>query len=131
MGRGAALQAARRYPGVERECARAIQSSREAARANNSVWVYGFLVVRRPAHRQPGLGIFQVKGEYRTFAAWMEQADLSLVALSVAGLNEYARQHPGLAIRMNYPGIGNGGLRRDAVEPLLACLPENVTICYQ
>ena len=125
MGRGAALQARRHHPGIERECARSIQTSIESTRSVCGSWVYGFLVVRQPMHRQPGFGIFQVK------RIWTETASLKLLSLSVAMLNRYARLCPERSIRMNYPGIGNGGLRRDSVEPLLACLPENVTICYR
>jgi hypothetical protein len=125
MGRGAALQATQRYPGIDDECAQAIMANPESTRTHKGWWVYGFLVVRQLAHLQPGFGIFQVK------YAWMEKADLGLIAFSVAKLNEYAQLNPGMNIRMNYPGIGNGGLARDSVEELLDCLPGNVTVCYQ
>ena len=63
--------------------------------------------------------------------AWSHLADIGLIALSTHMLRLYATVHKGVQIRMNYPGIGNGGLARGQVEPFLAWLPDNVTVCYQ
>jgi hypothetical protein len=36
-------------------------------------------------------------------------------------------EHPGVTIAVNFPGIGNGRLRREAVLPIVQ-LPDQVTI---
>lgn len=86
---------------------------------------YYFQVVRRPQVNKPGLGIFQVKDRFG------DKADLELIRRSAVTLAQYAKQHPDTQVRMNYPGIGWGHQSRKAVEPLLDCLPENVTICFK
>lgn len=148
MGRGAAWQARHRIPGIDKECTHII---REATR---SVWSYPaphgemamdaynmecmmedpdsyagigyyFQVVRKPTDEKVGFGIFQVKVHFR------QQADPELIRRSVSSLDVYACRHRDTQIRMNYPGIGYGHLPRAKVEPLLAYLPDNVTICYR
>lgn len=149
MGRGAAHQARERLPGIDRECAKVIED------ALRSIWSYPaphgdaamdaydmecdaedfdhysgtgyyFRVVREPQVGKAGFGIFQVKEHFG------DKADLELVRRSAIVLAEYARQHSDVQVRMNYPGIGWGGRRhRREVEPLLDCLPENVTVCFQ
>lgn len=148
MGRGAALQARRYIPGIDFECADVI---REATR---SIWSYPaprgemamdayntecmmededqyhgvgyyFRVVRKPTDKKTGFGIFQVKVHFR------QRAELELIYRSVSMLDEYARRHPDTQIRLNYPGIGAGGLPRSKVEPPLRRLPDTVTICYR
>ncbi len=61
--------------------------------------------------------------------AWMDEADVSLIAYSCASLKNYLGQHPGLRVRMNYPGVGNGGLTYAQVEPVLSGIKDMVTIC--
>ena len=86
---------------------------------------YYFRVVREPRIGKPGFGIFQVKEHFG------DKADLELIRRSAVILTMYARQHPDTQIRMNYPGVGWGHCHRRDIELLLACLPENVTICFQ
>jgi len=126
MGRGAAYQATQRMPGIDRECGYAIANSPLSVHYNGT-YVYGFLVVHNPTGLgvKTGFGIFQVK------YAWSDLADPGLIALSMHMLRLYATAHPAVQIRMNYPGIGNGGLHSSQVEPFLAWLPDNVTVCYQ
>ncbi len=121
MGTGAAKEAADRIPGIEKECGNAVLENGSR---------YGFLEVRPPRPEEGergkrGFGIFQTKNDPQ------KPSDLSLIKNSVEKLNEYARSHPDVQIRMNYPGIGYGRLKRKDVEPLLMVLPENVTICYR
>lgn len=148
MGRGAALQARICIPGIDKECAHAIRS------ATRSIWSYPaphgdmaqmayddacmrededqyhgvgyyFRVVREPTEDKVGFGIFQVKVHFR------QHAELELIHRSASTLADYCHRHKDTAIRMNYPGIGYGRLNRAEVEPLLASLPDNVTVCYR
>jgi hypothetical protein len=107
MGRGLAAEAKRLIPGVDEEAARVI-----AGRIT-----YGF--VKLP--RYPKLGLFQVKYHYA------QRASLDLIQLSTNMLKEYALQHPE-RIDLNYPGIGNGGLNKRDVYPIISQLPDNVHI---
>lgn len=116
MGRGAALQAKSKIPGIARECAITVKELGG---------VYGLGIVRVPTKEKAGFGIFQVK------YAWHEPANLRLIEKSVARLCEWCADHPFTKVRMNYPGIGNGKLKREDVEPLLAPLPDTVTVCYR
>ncbi len=111
MGRGSALEATKRWPGIDRECGKAIADHF----ARNVV--YGFLVVR------PNFGIFQVK------KFWGDMAELGIIKISVEFLANYAGAYAGMEFRMNFPGIGNGRLKYEEVLPLLEKLPDNVIIC--
>lgn len=114
MGRGAAKQAKDRIPGIAREVALKVVGRRS----------YYWVVVREPSDVKAGFGVFQVKFH------WAKPASLGLIDGSVRALCEWCAQNPDVAVRMNYPGIGNGGLDRADVEPLLAPLPDSVTVCY-
>jgi len=120
MGTGAALEAVIREPGLDLAAGRAIRE-RCQMQDRRGNYIYGFLPLS-----QPGVdlfGIFQVKFH------WRERGDLGLIARSAAGLAEVAGSMPGADFRLNFPGIGKGGLRREDVEPLLQGLPDNVYIC--
>jgi len=125
MGRGAALQAVQRIPGIAYEAAQAIITSREQAGHLPHI-PYGFLIVRppRPEEGKYGFGIFQVKDH------WERAADLNIISCSMACLRYYAHSNPDITIRMNYPGIGYGKLFISSVAPLLTDLPKNVYIFY-
>jgi len=69
----------------------------------------------------PKVWAFQVKYH------WADKASLPLLARSVEELKDFAEQHD-FEIFLNFPGIGNGQLNRDDVFPLIAQLPDNVTI---
>ncbi len=121
MGRGAALQAKNRIPGIDVECG--LATIRHFAETNELN--YGFLIVR-PANRpgKVGFGIFQVKQH------WGNAAELWLIERSTKRLSTWANEHPDVSVRMNFPGIGNGQMSAADVLPLLeASLPDNVTVC--
>jgi len=114
MGRGIARQARERFPGLDAALGAQILT------VCGSGGFYGLLISRRwPAAK---VAAFQVKYH------WQRPADLSLITRSVTALTWWARYHADCAIHLNFPGIGNGGLARTAVLPLLAALPDNVTI---
>lgn len=111
MGRGAALEAKKRYPGVDYA----------AAKLFDALTFYGFLTV-------PGydLGLFQVKYN------WRDDARIDIIARSTEMLCLFAENYTGhYNIVMNYPGIGNGNLIRADIEPIVKILPDNVTLCIK
>ncbi|MGB4870063.1 MAG: hypothetical protein WBP47_08435 [Candidatus Promineifilaceae bacterium] len=114
MGRGIARQARDRFPGLDAALGAQIRT------VCGSGGFYGLLISRRwPAAK---LAAFQVKYH------WRGPADFSLITRSAIALTWWARYHADCPICLNFPGIGNGGLARTAVLPLLAELPDNVTI---
>ena len=114
MGRGIARQAQERFPRLD------LALGREIARRCSSQGEYGLLVSPRwPAAK---LGAFQVKTHYA------RPASPSLIRQSAIALLAWCEEHPGAAVHLNYPGIGNGGLARAQVLPLLKPLPDNVHV---
>jgi hypothetical protein len=83
--------------------------------------IYGYLRIRTIGH-DTHLGIFQTKREY----AHKSHADL--IIRSCDDLRKDAEAHPHIEFRVNFPGIGYGGLAREEVLPLLSVLPENVLV---
>lgn len=114
MGRGIARQARDRFPGLD------VTLGREIARHCGNHGEYGLLV--SPRWPVAKLGAFQVKTHYA------RPASLSLIRRSVATLLAWCERHPHAAVRLNFPGIGNGGLARAQVLPLLKSLPANVHV---
>jgi hypothetical protein len=112
MGRGAAKQLANLYPDVPYEFGR---------RVGCSLAQYGLFWMGQTAMR-PALGAFQVKWHFK------EQANLDLILDSSRMLKDVAQKCADSRIDMNYPGIGNGRLSYDIVDPLLQDLPDNVHI---
>jgi O-acetyl-ADP-ribose deacetylase (regulator of RNase III) len=114
MGRGAALEAKRRWPSLARELAEATGGKRDYGLA----WARGLKTGSKTK-----LGCLQVK------RAWRDPADLKLIDWSAGklaaalerwlGNPEHAGQEFRVAI--NYPGIGQGtgGLREEDVRPIL------------
>jgi hypothetical protein len=128
MGAGAARQMADRIPGFDFEAAEAILKWTRTVTGYAQpagATAYGFMVIREPNAERVGSGIFQVKMH------WRNEANLDLIRDSVRTLGLYAKAHPNVAVRMNYPGIGLGRLSRATVEPLLTPLPDNVTVVWR
>ena len=114
MGRGIARQAKERFPGLDVALGRQIQ----ALCGNQGI--YGLLVsLRWPAAK---LGAFQVKRHYS------HPASLELIRHSTVALCAWCADHPDAQVALNFPGIGNGRLRREAVLPIVSQLPEQVII---
>jgi len=114
MGRGLARQARDRFSGLDMAWGQAI-----AGRCGH-LGRYHLLV--SPHWPRAKLGAFQVKQDYR------HQADPRLIRKSVAALSGWCAAHPGAQVALNFPGIGNGRLSRSAVLPIIAQLPDQVTI---
>jgi len=110
MGRGAAKQCRDIYPGIDVAIGNMIRSYP----LSPVVWVM--------INPKQCLGWFQVKKD------WQAPAELPLIARSVKALSEVADNHPENTFHMNYPGIGNGKLNQQMVEPLVINLPDNVVL---
>jgi len=87
------------------------------------IYEYGFLAVKEIQNGSiAGYGLFQTKYDFRN------PSPLSLIEKSAHNLSSYANQHPDWCFRLNFPGIGYGGLDAGSVLPVLECLPDNVLI---
>ena len=115
MGRGAALEAATRYPLLPTELATRIKPWGTSP--------YGIIILK-PYANGACLGAFQVKRH------WQQPADPLLISRSAALLRIIANAYPDLRYVVNYPGIGNGRLDEQTVEAILKSsnLPDNVTV---
>lgn len=139
MGRGIALEAAQRFPGLQQEAGRRIVAHlAQYAERGYPQRYYGLLILR-PGD-VPGLdfhlGLFQVKWH------WLDQADPRLIARSVRRLHQaLGAPPPGVTPRgglvspcaggqahLNLPGAGNGRLPRDVALGLVQPLPDTVTV---
>jgi hypothetical protein len=117
---GLELEAAKRIPNIDLQCGNLV-----LAHAVDNV--YGFIPIRpsHPEKRIVGFGIFQAKKQ------WNEPANPELIKYSMECLRQYAAENSNLKIRMNFPGIGQGGLTVEEVAPLLLPLPPTVTVCHR
>ena len=115
MGRGAALEAKRRYPNLPRIAAQEIK--KYPYLTMRGVYIYRFLTIPNTV-----FGLFQVKYD------WREKADLVLIGQSALRLRNMAQVTPKVTYALNFPGIGNGKLDKKIVMLLLEDLPENVII---
>lgn len=112
MGRGMARQVLDKFPGIDRRiCSKILDECCHLG-------TYGFVFDEK-------IGVFQVKYHFK------EKADVRLIRYSVKCLVAYTSKYPDKQIHMNYPGIGNGGLPKCVVKPLIVCLPDNVHVWYR
>jgi hypothetical protein len=109
MGRGAAWVLKMKVPGIDRVFGKMISET------CGHLGLYGLLFHQR-------FGALQVK--YR----FDEKARVDLIEFSLRKLAWIAKESPNSRFNINYPGIGNGGLRKPEVQPLLDVLPDNVFI---
>ena len=118
MGRGAALEAQRMYPGINLEFGIQI---RDWQRRYGSTTPYGVLVSHQNSDRD--IGIFQVKWHFKL------PAKEELIRNSVSCLRELAcSAYESSIIAVNFPGIGYGQLERKDVLPMLKSLPYSVEV---
>lgn len=134
MGRGAAAEAAVRFPGCAKVFGGELLKIRQqppSASLNFKLSPadlvemgsrpYGVLI--HPTQFDPMLGVFQVKND------WAKPAVPKLIYISVDQLSDLAEtEWVGMRIALNFPGIGNGRLRREVVLPLIQGLPDNVSV---
>jgi hypothetical protein len=120
MGRGMAKQVKDRCPGIDATIGKRLEVRGYA----NIQMDYGLSVDYWGSML---IGAFQVKYHYK------DVAFIHLVRYSTATLFNWIVQnqhkHPiSIRIDMNYPGIGNGGLTKAQVKPIISLLPDCVHI---
>lgn len=133
MGRGAAKEAADRYPTLQKRAGERLLFGQFSK--YRDCFVYGFTpllsaVGDKEIHiRRIVVGLLQVKYHFR------DKAELPLIGYSIVKMNNWLENIDRVwgkgdikSIAMNFPGIGYGGLRREEVEPLLRDLDDRVTI---
>ena len=69
-----------------------------------------------------GIGSFQTKEH------WRNPSTEALIQTSTNMLLKYATDYPHWTFHLPYPAIGNGGLTREIIEPIISILPDNVLI---
>ena len=105
MGAGIALEARNKIPTLPLECGKIVLDKGA---------MYGFQIIRHPRTQgKAGLGIFQTK------LGWTANSDVNLIENSAGMLREYAQYNADVPIRLNYPGIGLGRLKKEFVLPIL------------
>jgi len=109
MGAGIAKQVRDKWPGIDIEIGRGIQ------KVCPSGGEYGLILGNK-------IGVFQVKYHFK------HMANLYLIDQSAKALAAHARANPDTTYAMNFPGIGNGSLDKEAVQPILEKLPDNVQV---
>ena len=123
MGRGAALMAKKLCPLLPEIASRLTQYVFDSSRGCR---VYGFVEsnpVKCIDKKVRRFGLFQVKYH------WRDKADLALIGFSILSMNKRLDMfEPKVRIGMNYPGIGNGGLSKEQVAPLLESLDKRVMV---
>lgn len=123
MGRGIAKQLADRHPQIRKDFGDWL-----------TIWWprLGYHVEALDYYDGQNVGFFMVKEH------WAEDAKLEVIERSVDSLLGFIEDANALAVDdtrvpvrrvdLNFPGIGNGKLSREAVLPLLERLPENVHV---
>lgn len=111
MGRGIAQQMRDAFPGSDVELAKMVRAFPLA---------HVMPLYYEPVFGKQRVGFFMVKHH------WQEPANIPVILRSVARLIEIAPDYE--RIDLNFPGIGNGKLKRTDVLPLLGVLPDNVHI---
>lgn len=112
MGRGMALEIRDRFPGLDKAIGNVLRLQPDLWSVEHQTFVYHLEVGKK-------IGVFQVKYH------WYDDADLKLIEESALALALWAADHPDKAIHLNYPGIGNGHLSKDAVRRTVAGIWSN------
>lgn len=109
MGRGAAYELKVIVPGIDSKFGKMINET------CGHLGRYGLVFHER-------YGAFQVKYRFN------KPASLDLVRYSMTRLSTVANRDEKTIYNINYPGIGNGGLKECQVRPILEMLPINVHV---
>jgi hypothetical protein len=119
MGAGIAKQARNKYPGLAQNLGKKIRDDCGPAHSTGHRRRYGLLLPETGSC----LALFQVKTH------WRNNADITLIADSASDLTKHLREKgPNYEVHINYPGIGNGGLDRAEVAPIITPWPDNVHV---
>jgi hypothetical protein len=111
MGRGIARQMRDNFPGSDVELANLVRAFPSA---------YVMNMYHEPTFGKQSVGFFMVKHH------WNDPAQNPVIMQSTARLMEIAPSWE--RIDLNFPGIGNGKLKREDVLPIIEQLPDNVHV---
>ena len=111
MGKGAALQAARKFPELP------FVAGQKLLWKFGHLSRYGWLYLP-----ELNIGLFQVKRH------WKNDAELRLIKYATEDLCKFLQKHSSITVAMNFPGIGNGRLSFDLVKPIVESLPDRVDL---
>jgi len=118
MGRGIALEAKTRFPDLPYDFGDELKISQNYQEEPRVGYIN--------TYEQTQIWYFMVKEH------WAAPASTEIIHESVQKLNWYHNKRynewQNIRIDLNFPGIGNGGLPREQVLPLLLNLPDNVHI---
>jgi len=115
MGKGLALEARRKIPGIDQ------RFGQEITLSGGHLGSYGLIVLEIENPCRQIVGGFQVKKYFKN------QADLKIIKYSTEKLLLLARTLK-IRIDLNFPGIGNGRLKKEEVLPIIEKLPDNVYV---
>jgi len=106
MGRGIALEAKKRFPKLPYD------------------FGMGYPGITSTGH----IGVYdgQLVGFFMVKYHWREEAKLNVIENSVNELCEWISRYD--RVDLNFPGIGNGKLKREDVLPIIEVLPDNVHV---
>lgn len=113
MGRGIAKEAATKFPEIQRSFGQFLESQDNKPH-NNCDWICQL--------DGQDVGYFMVKKH------WAAKADLDIIKRSTNSLMEWLDIKDWGRVDLNFPGIGNGGLVREDVLPIIQLLPDNVHV---
>lgn len=114
MGRGIALQLAERVPTIRRDFAERMRLLAEFWGPCNCD------IIDR--YDDQSVGFFMVKDH------WKNQARLDIIERSCKELDSWIMDDAMDRVDLNFPGIGNGKLKRGDVLPIIEKLPDNVHV---
>lgn len=115
MGRGVALQAKERYPGIAARLGQCLQQSGNVPCYIGPRSIYPKKIFSLPVKHH-----------------WRDRADLQLIVDSILILDEGIKAYELEKVVMPRPGCGNGGLKWEDVKPAIKyLLDDRYTIAYK
>ena len=118
MGRGIANEAALRFPEIREDFAKRLEDSIDLQAYDDALHpVYTGIIGKYDG---------QVLGWFMTKRHWKDPSTLDIIRDSVRELKRW--QDIAERIDLNFPGIGNGKLKREDVLPIIEQLPDNVHV---
>jgi hypothetical protein len=110
MGRGIAKEASTRFPQLPYDFGTFLDGADPAYFRNGIIGEYD----------GQKIGCFMVKTH------WAEPANLRVILVSASQWAVWAKEYS--RVDLNFPGIGNGKLKREDVLPMIEHLPDNVHV---
>ncbi len=112
MGRGIALEIAKKFPEVPKSFGQVLENTEADRDGCNWICTIDGQMI----------GYFMVKDH------WAAPADLAIIQRSTDSLMNWLDQDTLSRVDLNFPGIGNGKLKREQVLPIIEQLPDNVHV---